>query len=167
MRSTCATIERAGLRRRGAPQGGLRNRLFNFGKRALRGQLAEETKVGHSRNMGGVVTLWPSWCRTVDGAIQTGAVVRACCRDCGTIFDVDLRAILNKRGPRFSLINQHTQCRISRCRGRAYFIAVAGMDQPYQLLMAAGDPDNTVVGQRPIDLEPDWDPPGGAAARAA
>jgi hypothetical protein len=117
-------------------------------------------------NMGGVINLWPHWCRTIEGAIRHGAVLRAVCGQCGTIFDLDLHAIERRRGPQFSLIDEHTQCRISKCRGRAYFLAASGMFQPYVLLMTAGDPADLPVGMRPIDLEPLPDPPP-AAAKAA
>ncbi|MGE5563103.1 MAG: hypothetical protein ACM3ZV_07305 [Bacillota bacterium] len=120
----------------------------------------------HFVNMGGVSTIWPFWCTSIGGAIRQGAVIRAVCSECGTIFDVDLIALRDRRGPGFSLIDQHTQCRISRCRGNAFFIAAGGMYQPYQILTTSADASHSVAGRRPIDLEPPSDPPRGPAAAA-
>jgi hypothetical protein len=117
-------------------------------------------------NMGGVGTIWPVWCRTVGGAINQGAVVRAVCSSCGTMFDVDLVALRDRRGGSFSLIDQHTQCRISLCRGRAFFIAAGGMYYPFQILTSSADASTSAEGKRPIDLEAPPDPPPGAAAAA-
>lgn len=66
-------------------------------------------------------------------------------------------------------MDQHTQCRISACRGRAFFIAAGGMYQPFQILTRSADAQHCVAGKRPIDLEPPDPPPTGhkAVARAA
>jgi hypothetical protein len=97
--------------------------------------------------------------------IQTGAVVRAGCAKCRTIFDVDLRAIEAVRGADFRLIDQTAACRITRCRGRCYFLAARSMDSEVMTLANASllDPIG-VAGLRAADLEPPDSPPPVASA---
>ena len=121
----------------------------------------------HLGNVGGLSMIWPYWARSVAGAIRHGAIVRAACSKCGNLFDVDLRAVEQRRGPSFSLIDANTQCRISTCRGRAFFLGASCMNSPFQVLMSSHETSHTLAGKKPIDLEPDPDPPPARAARAA
>ena len=113
--------------------------------------------------------IWPLWARTVGGMIGRGAAVRAHCRQCENFFDVDLVAIRRARGEHHSLIDGSTDCRLTRCRGRMYFVAAASMTDRFLLLVNA-----TMVQReplealRPIDIEPqDGPPPSESAAAAA
>jgi hypothetical protein len=105
--------------------------------------------------------------------IKRGAAVRVHCRQCEEFFDVDLVAVRRARGPDHSLIDASTDCRISRCRGRAYFLAAPSMEETFLLLVNA---DMVQRGRleslRPLDVEPPTSdepppPPAQSAAVAA
>src|ERR1043165_3131574 len=93
--------------------------------------------------------IWPVWARTVGGMIARGAAVRVHCRQCGTFFDVDLVAIRKARGDAHSLINASTGCRITSCRGRAYFLAAASMTERFLLLVTSDMVQRSRLGHLP------------------
>jgi hypothetical protein len=103
--------------------------------------------------------------------IRRGAAVRAHCRQCEEFFDVDLVAVRGARGSAHSLIDGSTDCRISRCRGRAYFLAAPSMEATFLLLVNADMVQRArLESLRPIDVEPptsDEPPPAHSAAAAA
>lgn len=112
--------------------------------------------------------IWPVFYRTVGAMLDQGVIVRAGCARCDSIFDVDLRAIVARRGRDYSLIDREITCKLSKCRGQGFFLAAARMDTQLLTLLNA-DVDPLLIerkGLRPIDLEPP-DPPyrGAAAAR--
>src|SRR3954466_3017849 len=115
--------------------------------------------------------IWPHWARSVGGMIRRGAAVRVHCRRCEEFFDVDLVAAFRARGPDHSLIDASTDCGISRCRGRAYFLAAPSMDGTFLLLVNAHMIQrDRLEALRPIDIEPptsDEPPPTESAAAAA
>lgn len=113
--------------------------------------------------------IWPHWARTVGGMIRQGAIVRVGCVKCRTFFDVDLMAIGRNRGEEYSLIDQTTQCKISKCRGTGYFIAARSMLDPIMTLVRASMNPLCLNGVRPIDLEPKSpeEPPPKEPARVA
>jgi hypothetical protein len=92
--------------------------------------------------------------------IEKGVVVRVGCARCRTFFDVDLIGIARARGPDYCLIDRTTQCKVTRCRGRGYFIAASSMVEPIITLTNASMDPFGLNGLRPIDLEPS-DPPSG------
>ena len=113
--------------------------------------------------------IWPHWARTVGGMIRQGAVVRVGCVKCRTFFDVDLVAVARARGDDYSLIDRTSQCKITRCRGTAYFIGAESMRDPIMTLVNASMNPLCLEGVRPIDLEPSApeEPPPNEPARAA
>ncbi|HEX8402213.1 MAG TPA: hypothetical protein VF628_10980 [Allosphingosinicella sp.] len=100
--------------------------------------------------------------------LDRSAIVRVGCAKCKNIFDVDLRAIVEKRGRHYSLIDAAPVCKVTNCRGRAYFIAARSMLDPlFTLVNASMDPFR-LNGLRPIDIEPDEpEPPDPVAQRVA
>jgi hypothetical protein len=110
--------------------------------------------------------IWPAAFRTIDGMIRGGTVVRVGCADCGQFFDVDLKALERRRGPGFSLVDQQCTCRLTCCRGRAYFVAAATMNAMLVTLVDADVDPLRLNGIRALDLEPPEPPPGLAHARA-
>ena len=104
--------------------------------------------------------IWPFWVRSVGAMVENGIVARVGCVKCGTFFDVDLAAVRAARGKDYSLIDRTMQCKITRCRGRAYFIAARSMFEPLMTLTNASMDPFKLNGRLPIDLEPpDTDPP--------
>ncbi len=96
--------------------------------------------------------------------LAAGVVVRVGCAKCSTVFDVDLKAVERTRGGHASLINARPACKVTRCRGEAYFLAAFDMDKPLQTLV---EPDTNPLGldgQLPCDLEPENPPPRPASA---
>jgi hypothetical protein len=110
--------------------------------------------------------IWPRWARTVGEMIRHSAIVRVHCLGCDTFFDVDLPAIARTRGANHSLVDATTGCKITRCRGRGYFVAAPVMDGRFLLLV---NPSMDALrarleALRPIDIEP---PDGSGSAPAA
>ena len=117
--------------------------------------------------MGRGTRIWPFWVKTVGACIDYGAVVRAGCGKCKTIFDVDLHAIAVQRGYNFVLVDQQLRCRVSSCRGKAHFLAAASLADPFMTLINSDEDPVGVAGKRPIDLEPPEDPPRPPAIASA
>jgi len=113
--------------------------------------------------------IWPHWARTVEKMIAQSAVVRAGCVKCRTFFDVDLPATARVRGGDFSLIDRTSQCKISKCRGTAYFVAARSMCDPIMTLVNCSMNPLQIEGVTPLDLEPsaDDDPPPTEPSRIA
>jgi hypothetical protein len=108
--------------------------------------------------------IWPAFYRTVGAMLDHGTIVRAGCARCDTVFDVDLRAIIARRGRDYSLIDKEITCKVSKCRGTGFFLAAARMDTALITLLNA-HVDPLLIerkGLRPIDFEPP-EPPYGAA----
>ena len=93
--------------------------------------------------MHGPNRLPPNACADLDTMIVSGVAVRATCWGCGAWEPVDLRALRNKVGGTYSLIDRRTACRKPGCAGRVRFSFV------------------TAQGFRPLET------PRCAAARAA
>ncbi|HEX8583076.1 MAG TPA: hypothetical protein VF680_01535 [Allosphingosinicella sp.] len=88
--------------------------------------------------------------------IRRGAVVRVACLGCETFFDVDLPAVARRRGENESLVDATVDCKITRCRGRGYFLAARSMDENFLLLV---NPSMEALRARfetirPVDIEP-------------
>lgn len=115
--------------------------------------------------------IWPIWARTVGAMIRQGAIVRVHCRQCRNFFDVDLVAVQRARGKDHCLIDGSTNCRISSCRGRGYFLAARDMAATFLLLIRADMVQREELEQiRPLDIEPPSPgplPPEAAAQVAA
>lgn len=109
----------------------------------------------------------PFWCRTVGSAIDNGVVVRVACDSCHSVFDVDLRAIAAARGRAHSLVDARPLCKLTACRGSAYFLAARSMAEPFLTLISRDEDPLCIRGRRPIDFEPpDGAPPAGETARS-
>lgn len=91
--------------------------------------------------------------------IDAGVIVRVGCASCSTFFDVDLRAIEQRRGRAFSLIDGETSCKVTRCRGRNFFVAATSMNAVLVTLVNSASDPLQINGRRAIDLEPPDDPP--------
>jgi hypothetical protein len=111
--------------------------------------------------------IWPHFFRTVGAMLDHGAVVRAGCARCGTIFDVDLHAIVARRGRDYSLIDKELTCKVTRCRGTSFFLAAARMESALITLLNVKVDPLQVEGRglRPIDLEPPEPPDNDAPAQ--
>ena len=103
------------------------------------------------------------WLRSVGVIVDQGVVVRVACTSCLSIFDVDTRAILEKRGRDFSLIDARPSCKISTCRGRGVFVAARSVRDPFVTMLGAGGDPCGLDGRRPIDFEPPEPTPAIAA----
>lgn len=100
--------------------------------------------------------IWPFFFKTVGAMFDHGVIVRVGCVRCGTIFDVDLRAIALRRGRDYCLIDREVTCKVTKCRGTGFFLAACSMTTPLlTLLNAHVDPLSIERnGLRPIDIEP-------------
>lgn len=109
---------------------------------------------GYVQIVRGTGKIWPHWLRSVGVIVDQGVVVRVACTSCLSIFDVDVRAIAEKRGREFTLIDARPICKISTCRGRSVFVAARSMRDPFVTLLTAGGDPCGLDGRRPIDFEP-------------
>jgi len=106
----------------------------------------------------GSCRIWPAAFRTVGGMIRGGVVVRVGCADCGHFFDVDLPAIARRRGADFTLLDRHCACRLTHCRGVAYFVAAPSMTAILTTLVDREPDPLKLNGMRAADLEPPTPP---------
>ena len=121
------------------------------------------SRFGYAQFVKGTGKIWPHWLRSVGVIVDQGVVVRVACTSCLSIFDVDTRAILEKRGRDFSLIDARPSCKISTCRGRGVFVAARSMRDPFVTMLGAGGDPCGLDGRRPIDFEPPEPTPAIAA----
>lgn len=103
--------------------------------------------------------IWPVWARSLGAMIEGGVAVRFACPRCKRLYDVDLEALAMLRGRAWSLIDRRARCKASKCRAAGAFVAAAGQDQPFILLMGAEAMPDWLVGARPSDHEPPPPPP--------
>lgn len=64
---------------------------------------------------------WRMAAETVESMIRLGWRLRTRCQRCGTVLRADLYQVAAARGPRFSLWNRTTACRVVDCQGRVEF----------------------------------------------
>ncbi len=102
--------------------------------------------------------IWPVWARTLAEMIACRAEVplrqAQGCPKCRRLYDVDLEALAMLRGRGWSLIGRRARCKASKCRASGRFVAAAGRDQPFILLMAEERMPDWLIGARPRDHEP-------------
>jgi len=98
--------------------------------------------------------IWPVWARTLAEMIACRAEVRFACPRCRRLYDVDLNALAMLRGRGWSLVGRRARCKASKCRASGRFVASAGRDQPFILLMPEETMPGWLAGTRPCDHEP-------------
>ena len=67
---------------------------------------------------------------------EHGTEIAAVCETCRTWMKVDIDALLQIKGPEYSLINTRGPCKIWQCEGLAFFMWSPGKNVPFRPLMS-------------------------------
>jgi hypothetical protein len=75
--------------------------------------------------------IFPSWVKSLDVMIAKGALVQVGCDTCVDYRQLDLKALREKMGGSYSLVNRRTRCRLTNdCKGWNRFFYLNGLYRP-------------------------------------
>ncbi len=97
---------------------------------------------------------WRRAAETVEAMIAQGWRLRTRCGRCQTVLRGNLYQVAAARGPRFSLWNRTTACRVADCHGRAEFWAMPRESTAWVRLNAALAPGSPHAGGASPDPPP-------------
>jgi len=70
-----------------------------------------------------IVALFPRWMENTGKMLQMNAQVRTRCCQCGTLMRAELKDIVARHGPDYSLIDKLERCRMVECIGSNFYLA--------------------------------------------
>lgn len=101
----------------------------------------------------------PRWMSSIGYMRDSDVRVRALCRKCRVLLEVDLNVMCTMRGRSFSLINAKARCKIVGCGGEVFFMASPGEGTPFRPLAESAPKPRERPKPEPPDDDPGYPPP--------